>query len=141
MRPGALRHQTNRCNTFGECGSIPGTKTTVINTLRTFRGFAALACTALGLLVVPTAVSAQAVAPRGSELLTEPLPADRTAGNAALFAGIGAVADAESGLNPLRYAPADAIALAHLFTQELKLTPPTAPSNFTRVGIRPITLI
>jgi len=44
--------------------------------------------------------------------------------NAALFAGIGAFADSESGLNPLRYAPADAIALAHLFTQELKLVPP-----------------
>jgi len=119
-----LRRQTNRCNTFGECGSIPGMKTNVINTLRALRVFAALVCVLLGFMVVPIGVSGQAVAPRGSELLTEPLPADQTAGNAALFAGIGAFADSESGLNPLRYAPADAIALAHLFTQELKLVPP-----------------
>lgn len=43
-------------------------------------------------------------------------------GSAGLFVGVGAF-DAGSNLGSLKYAPDDAVALAHLFTLELKLVP------------------
>jgi formylglycine-generating enzyme required for sulfatase activity len=84
-------------------------------------------CVALMLLaaglVVPTFASTGAAAVRGSELI-EPLPTEMTAGNAGLFVGIGAFPKPDARLSTLRFAPNDAIALAHLFAIELKLIPP-----------------
>jgi uncharacterized caspase-like protein len=55
-------------------------------------------------------------------VIFEPLAADAPSGNAGLFAGINLFAD--DSLSPLQYAVHDAIELAYLFVNELKLIPP-----------------
>ncbi len=101
--------------------------------LRSATVWPALAALCLG--VLSRGVAAEPV--RGLTAVARPLePAERAGekvdadGSAGLFVGVGAFED-NSGLDRLNFTPDDAVALAHLFTLELKLIPPA----HTRVAI------
>lgn len=73
------------------------------------------------LLLMPVVGAAQADSKAVGRPLTE-LPSAQTSGNGGLFVGVGEF-DPNSGLTKLNYTVNDAIALCHVFVEELKLVP------------------